>query len=118
MLAAILRRLGVRPRNSIRSVPPDRDAEIIEHGRLLRKNGASDEELIVSFRDAGLNWIWSVRALHLATGMSLGEAKSAVHFSVTWADQRQDREALWAEAEAALDQMAVTEAAGEDERGG
>jgi hypothetical protein len=83
MLAAILRRLGARPRNSIRSVPPEQDAEIIEHGRLLRKEGASDEELIRSFKDAELSWIRSVRALHLATGMPLGEAKSAVHFSET-----------------------------------
>jgi hypothetical protein len=40
--------------------------------------------------------------------MSLGDAKSAVHFSATWADHRQDREAFWAEAEAAFEEMAVT----------
>jgi hypothetical protein len=118
MFAAILRRLGVRPRISIRSSPPEEDAEIIEHGRLLRADGASDEELIRSFKDAGLSWIRSVRALHSATGMALGDAKRAVHFSETWAAERQDREAFWAEAETALDDTALTGAAGEDERGG
>lgn len=65
--------------------------------------GASQEDILRVFRERGLSWLRSVRALHLATGVSIGEAKRAVTFSETWADELPAREALERELDAAID---------------
>jgi hypothetical protein len=73
------------------------DFGVIDHARRRLSEGAAQEDVIRLFRDSGLSFIRSVRALSLAGGISVGEAKEATHVSETWAAERSDREAFWAD---------------------
>lgn len=91
--------VGLRPHLTIHTLPPETDAGTIERGRQLHASGATDEDLIQMFKDAGLTWIRSIRAFHFATDKPLGESKRAVHLSASWADERPQIDAFHDELE-------------------
>jgi len=62
--------------------------------RQLVDAGATQSELIVAMREAGLSIIPSIKLLIRFYGLSPSEAKSAVHLSETWADCRESNDAL------------------------
>ena len=66
---------------------------------LTRLNTTSDrEELLQRMRAAGLDRIASIKLLRKLAGISLGDAKIAIHYSSTWADCKQGSEELHATA--------------------
>jgi ribosomal protein L7/L12 len=66
------------------------------------QDGASPEMIAARLRDEGASKIESIRALCDGLGMSLSDAKRAIHFSPTWADTKELDEKIWRELEAAL----------------
>jgi len=67
-------------------------------------SGANREDLIHTMRTSGLNQIACIKLLRDLCGISLGDAKEAVHYSRTWADHRESNDALHdAAAQAARD---------------
>ena len=55
-------------------------------------SGASQESVIQMMRLAGLHQIACIKMLRDVTGVSLGDAKEAVHYSKAWADRRESNE--------------------------
>lgn len=71
--------------------------------------GCSREDLIQAMRKAGLNQIACIKMLRDLCGISLGDAKEAVHYSRAWADRRESNEALHEAAFEALDELGLVE---------
>jgi ribosomal protein L7/L12 len=66
------------------------------------QEGATTETILERLRSDGASKIESIRALCDGAGMSLADAKRAVHFSSAWADVKERDERIWDELEAAL----------------
>jgi hypothetical protein len=62
--------------------------------RQLLASGADQEMVLRRMRSEGLNVIASIKLLRDLTGLSLGDAKIAVHYSPVWADSRESNDAL------------------------
>jgi hypothetical protein len=71
--------------------------------------GASQTELIAAMRDAGISIVPSIKLLARFYGLSSSDAKSAVHFSETWADCRESNDALHDAAEIAAKELGFKE---------
>ncbi len=56
--------------------------------------GASVEDLILAMRKAGLCQIDCIKMVRDLCGISLGDAKEAVHYSNAWADRKEINEAF------------------------
>lgn len=89
---------------------PPLDPTVIESLRRIAESGVTREELIEKMRLAGLSIVPSIRLLSQFAGLSIGEAKEAVHFSRTWADCLQANNAVHQAAFEAARQLGVTEA--------
>ena len=59
---------------------------IVERLRRFSQSGATRDELIERMRSEGLSIVPSIRLLSDFCGISIDDAKEAVHFSQTWAD--------------------------------
>lgn len=77
----------------------------VEQGRVLLKQGADQERILQSFRDAGLWRIQSIMAAMRVFDMDLAQAKREVYLSQTWADRYAATEAFPDESEAAVAQI-------------
>ncbi|WP_084047739.1 hypothetical protein [Deinococcus hopiensis] len=71
--------------------------------RTLQAAGGTVEDVLLFLRRAGFWKMDSIRALRELEGMTLGEAKIAVHAGPTWSDRYEMDEALHDQVEAALD---------------
>jgi ribosomal protein L7/L12 len=74
--------------------------------RNMFSQGATTEEMLTLMRQEGHSRINSISMLMTVTGISLAEAKSAVHTSEAWADLRQEADEFHAELEKVADQIA------------
>ena len=61
-------------------------------GRDLLAGGRTTEDVLAAWRESGLSILHSIQCLSHITGMSLGEAKTAVHLSGAWSDLRQEHD--------------------------
>jgi hypothetical protein len=68
--------------------------QFVELARGWRAAGAPDDEVLGRLRQNGLGKIDCIAVLHDATGLSLVDAKRAVHDSPAWADRREQDDAL------------------------
>jgi hypothetical protein len=73
---------------------PPIPAETVEAMTRLIGSGASREEVFAAMRRSGLFMGQSIQLAARLYGMSLRDAKIAVHYSSTWADCRTGAEAL------------------------
>ena len=89
-------------------VPPV-SAEIRETIRRLIHEGKSREAVFTEMRRLGLFMGFSIKLAHELYGISLIEAKEAVHFSETWADCREATTATHESAIGAAWQLGFTE---------
>src|ERR1700678_3048259 len=88
--------------------PPIPEATVAAMQQLVDA-GASQTELIAAMRDAGLSIVPSIKLLSRFYGISSGDAKSAVHFSGTWADCRESNDALHDATEMAAKELGFKE---------
>ncbi len=70
--------------------------------RTLRAKSGTVEDMVLFLRRAGFWKIDTIKALRELEGMTLPEAKTAVHLSPAWSDRYEADEALHDQAEAAL----------------
>jgi len=77
--------------------------ELLETARTVLEGGADWEATLAELRRLGASPIASIKVVRELKGISLGEAKDAVHFSRAWADRRVIHEVLHAHAEEAAD---------------
>ncbi len=75
------------------TIQPSAPLPIEEVTRLSRENPDVDSFLAV-LRANGFNQVDCIRALRETSSISLGKAKEIVHYSKTWADLRENSEAL------------------------
>ena len=61
--------------------------------RMMRE-GVPQEEILVQLRADGYSILDSIKALTVGAGLSLADAKQAVHLSRAWADRREQNEAF------------------------
>lgn len=61
-------------------------------GRELLASGHTTDEVLLAWRERGLSILHSIQCFSHITGVSLGEAKSAVHYSDAWSDVRQEHD--------------------------
>lgn len=73
--------------------------ELLETARTVLEGGADWEATLAELRRLGASPIASIKVVRELKGISLGEAKDAVHFSRAWADRRVIHEGLHAHAE-------------------
>lgn len=71
--------------------------------RHLWRTRAGIEDFLSKLRSRGAGQLESIKALRSCEGISLAGAKEKVHFSQTWADQREASEALHEAAYEALE---------------
>ncbi len=69
-------------------------AKCLDDGRHLQAQRASDDALLQFFRREGASMFESVRLIQQLKAITLSEAQALVHFSTTWADQREGHEQL------------------------
>jgi len=81
-------------------------------------SGMDRDEVIHRMRVSGYNKIASIKLLRDLTGISLGDAKVAVHSSPAWADCRQSDDALHEAAFAAAKELGFVEAVGTKDEAG
>jgi hypothetical protein len=81
-------------------------------------SGMGLDDLIRKMRGMGCNKIASIKLLREFKGMSLGEAKAAVHFSPAWAGTLDSDNALHEAAFAAAEETGFTEQEGRDRLAG
>jgi len=94
------------------NTPAGLDPAVVAEARKLIAAGADQQAVMVFLRDRGFTRIPSVFYLRHLYGMNHAEAKTAIHYSLAWADCRETTEEFWDNAEKALDELA---AAGEIE---
>ena len=70
------------------------DPNILRRCHELLSQGATMEELIAMLRESGCMKMESIKMMRTVTGMSLREAKAAVHLSETWADVRESHDRI------------------------
>jgi len=63
-------------------------------GQQHRDEGASNEDLLRLFRQEEASMMDSVKLIRQLNAVSLKRAQEIVHFSETWADQRESQEHL------------------------
>ena len=71
-----------------------REREKIRMVKQMQAASASVETILASLRKVDTTKINSIRILHLATGLPLGEAKRVVFLSQTWSDRFTSDEAF------------------------
>ena len=75
-------------------IDPSARGPYVELTRAWLASGAREDEVLGRLRQRGLGKIDCIAVLHAATGMSLNDAKRAVHYSPAWADRREQDDAL------------------------
>ena len=83
--------------------------------RTLRVKGGTVEDAVFFLRRAGFWKMDSLMILRQLEGMTLPEAKTAIHLSPTWSDRYEADEALHDQVEAALEAFADSDKPGEGE---
>ncbi len=81
----------------------------------LRAKRGTVEDMVLFLRRAGFWKMESIKALRELEGMTLPEAKAAVHLSPTWSDRYESDEALYDQLEAALKTLSQSEQVREGE---
>jgi ribosomal protein L7/L12 len=84
-------------------------ADLIASLRDSISSGGSREELIRTMKLSGLNQIACIKLLRELSGISLADAKEAVHYSEAWSDHRQSNDALHSAALQAAKELGVIE---------
>jgi ribosomal protein L7/L12 len=79
--------------------------ERLEAARALYRLGATREQILALLRTKGATPIECIKALQELEGLSLADAKHAMHTSECWSDLRSDHDRLHAEAESILNQV-------------
>ncbi len=74
--------------------------------------GIGREDLIHAMRKAGLHQIDCIKMLRDLCGISLGDAKEAVHYSSAWADRKEMNEAFHEAVFQAADELGFVETPG------
>jgi hypothetical protein len=78
---------------------------LLDRCRERLRAGASVDDALGLMRLEGLSQLSSIKLLVDLTGMSLAEAKAAVHMSSVWADTREEVDAFHEQLEEAADQL-------------
>ena len=68
--------------------------ELVSRFRQMVEGGTPQHETIAEMRLAGLHKIHSIKLISLFYGISIGDAKRAVHLSDTWSDRRASDDAF------------------------
>ena len=76
-------------------------AGLLEVARTMLASGADWEAVLTELRRLGASPIASIKVVRDLKGVSLGDAKEAVHFSRAWADRRVAHEKLHARTQCA-----------------
>ena len=79
--------------------------ECLDRGRQLEAQEGSAEGLLQFFRQEGASMSESVNLIRQLKAISLREAQDLVHFSATWADQKENHEQLQEAFTEALQQL-------------
>ena len=77
----------------------------IERCRELLATGASVDDVLGVLRREGESRMASIKLLRELTGMSLRDAKSAVHMSPVWEDLRQEADTFHEQLEQTAEQL-------------
>jgi ribosomal protein L7/L12 len=73
--------------------------EVLDECRRLVESGAEDEQIFKFLRQSGRSRIDAIKVLVEFRGLPLPEAKHRVHYSLAWADMREDAERFHAQIE-------------------
>jgi len=87
------------------------DEGLLQELRALRSNGSPIEDGIRLLRERGVSKLGSIRLLHLALDIDLGDAKSIIYESPTWEDRKASDEAFAESAVKAFSKVRSSEAA-------
>lgn len=68
--------------------------QVVKLARSQLASGAGHDEVLDLLRQRGLHKVDCIRVIHVAMGLSHGEAKRLVHHSPVWADRREVDEAV------------------------
>ena len=87
----------------------DRHVELMDFARTLRARGETLDSILSSLRERSATELESIKVLCSLEGLTLGQAKDAVHNSDAWADRRPMNQRLQQAAVQVLREVAQVE---------